>query len=218
MKYLSRISPFRGFNTWPWRVFRANPPPDNFTGIVVHSDTPPTGTFECSNPLINQLQHNIVWGQKGNFVDVPTDCPQRDERLGWTGDTQVFIRTACFNMNVATFFTKWLRDLSADQLNGSVPHVVPDVIAKTGAGELSEAGSSGAAAWGDAAVICPWTIYLCYGDTRLLAEQYESMAGWVDFVHSRADEDYIWRKDFQFGDWLDYRGQDWPFAHPRDKL
>ncbi len=183
--------------------------PDNFTGVVLHSATPTTGSFECSNPLINQLQHNIVWGQKGNFVDVPTDCPQRDERLGWTGDAQVFIRTACFNMNVATFFTKWLRDLSADQLpDGSVPFVVPDVIAKTGPGELSAADGAGAAAWGDAALICPWTLYLCYGDTRLLEDQYESMVGWVAFMRSRVGEDYIWRNDFQFGDWLDYRGQD----------
>ncbi len=112
-------------------------------------------------------------------------------------------------MNVAAFFTKWLYDLSADQLpNGSVSHVVPDVIAQIGIDELSEVRDTGAAAWGDAAVICPWTIYRCYGDTRLLEEQYESMAGWVDYIHSRADDDYIWRNDFQFGDWLDYRGQD----------
>ncbi|MFO7679536.1 MAG: glycoside hydrolase family 78 protein [Chloroflexota bacterium] len=199
---------FQGFRYVAVEGFPGELTPDNFTAVVIHSDTPPTGTFECSNTLINQLQHNIVWGQKGNFVDVPTDCPQRDERLGWTGDTQVFIRTACFNMDVATFFTKWLRDLSADQVDGSVPHVVPDVIAKTGLGELGDDRGSGAAAWGDAAVICPWTIYLCYGDTRLLEEQYESMAGWVDFLNSRADEDFIWRKDFQFGDWLDYRGED----------
>ena len=200
---------FQGFQYVAVEGFPGKLTLDNFTGIVLHSDTPPTGTFECSNPLINQLQHNIVWGQKGNFVDVPTDCPQRDERLGWTGDTQVFIRTACFNMNVAAFFTKWLRDLSADQLpNGSVPFVVPDVITKTGSGELNPPRASGAAAWSDAAVICPWTIYLCYGDTRLLEEQYTSMAGWVNFMRSRAGDDHIWRNDFQFGDWLDYRGQD----------
>jgi len=199
---------FQGFQYVAIEGFPGEPALDNFTALVLHSDTHPTGTFECSNPLINQLQHNIVWGQKGNFIDVPTDCPQRDERLGWTGDTQVFIRTACFNMDVAAFFSKWLRDLSADQLNGSVPHVVPDVIAKTGPGELGEARNTGAAAWGDAAVICPWTIYLCYGDTRLLNEQYESMVGWVEFMRRRAGDDYIWRKDFQFGDWLDYRGQD----------
>ncbi|MDX1416938.1 MAG: family 78 glycoside hydrolase catalytic domain, partial [Candidatus Promineifilaceae bacterium] len=200
---------FQGFRYVSVEGFPGEPTLENFTGIVLHSDMPQTGTFECSNPLINQLQSNIVWGQKGNFVDVPTDCPQRDERLGWTGDAQVFIRTACFNMNVAAFFTKWLRDLRVDQLSdGSVPYVVPDIIAKTGLDELSEAKGAGSAAWGDAAVICPWTIYLCYGDTHLLEEQYESMVGWVEFMRNRAGDDYIWRGDFQFGDWLDYRGMD----------
>lgn len=200
---------FQGFRYVAVEGFPGEIDPDSFTGIVVYSDIPPTGTFECSNPLINQLQHNIVWGQKGNFVDVPTDCPQRDERLGWTGDAQVFIRTACFNMNVAAFFTKWLRDLYAEQLpNGSVSFVVPDVITKTNAIELKPNPGTGAAAWGDAAVIGPWTIYLCYGDTRLMEEQYQSMAGWIAFMHSRADDDHIWRADFQFGDWLDYRGTD----------
>lgn len=200
---------FQGFRYVALEGFPGEPTLAQFTGIVLHSDMPLTGAFECSNPLINQLQHNIVWGQKGNFVDVPTDCPQRDERLGWTGDTQVFIRTACFNMNVAAFLTKWLRDLSADQLpDGSVPFVVPDVLTKMRSTEANSLSASGAAAWSDAAVICPWTIYLCYGDTRLLEEQYESMAGWVNFMRDRAGDDYIWRNDSQFGDWLDYRGQD----------
>lgn len=198
---------FQGFRYVAVEGFPGEPTLDDFTGIVLHSDTPPSGTFDCSNALINQLQHNIVWGQKGNFVDVPTDCPQRDERLGWTGDAQVFIRTACFNMNVAAFFTKWLRDLHADQLpNGSVPFVVPDVLGRGPALTLRVNTPAGSAAWGDAAVICPWTIYLCYGDTRLLAEQYPSMAGWVEYMRSQADEDYVWRKGFHFGDWLDYRG------------
>ena len=197
---------FQGFRYVAVTGFPGQPTCEHFTGIVLHSDMPSTGTFECSNPLINQLQHNIVWAQKGNFVDVPTDCPQRDERFGWTGDTQVFIRTACFNMNVAAFFTKWLQDLSADQYpDGRVSFVVPDVLSKINSEGL---GSSGAAAWSDAAIICPWTIYLCYGDSRLLAEQYESMVGWVEFMHHRADDNYIWRNDYQFGDWLDYRGQD----------
>lgn len=200
---------FQGFRYVAVEGFPGEPTLDHFTGVVLHSDMPQTGSFECSNPLINQLQHNILWGQKGNFVDVPTDCPQRDERLGWTGDTQVFIRTACFNMNVAAFFTKWLRDLCADQLpNGSVPFVVPDALTKMRSGEPNPAPATGAAAWSDAAVICPWTIYLCYGDARLLEEQYQSMAGWVHFMRERADDDYIWRKDAQFGDWLDYRGHD----------
>ena len=200
---------FQGFRYVAVEGFPGEPTLDDLTGIVLHSDTPPTGTFECSNPLINQLQHNIVWGQKGNFVDVPTDCPQRDERLGWTGDAQVFTRTACFNMHIVPFFAKWLRDLRADQLpTGSVPFVVPDVLSEPTSGGLDRFHSAGAAAWSDAAVICPWTIYLCYGDTRLLEEQYASMAGWVEYVRGRVDKDYVWRRDFQFGDWLDYRGSD----------
>jgi alpha-L-rhamnosidase len=173
---------------------------DSLTGVVVHSDITPIGHFECDDPLLNQLQHNIVWGQKGNYLDVPTDCPQRDERLGWTGDAQVFIRTGCFNMDVAGFFTKWLRDLAADQAeNGAVPHVIPDCI---GRGRPRMGG--GGAAWADASVICPWTVYLCYGDTRILEEQYESMQAWVGYMEEAAGEDRLWTTGFQFGDWLAY--------------
>jgi len=167
---------------------------DNFTGVVIHSDMERTGSFKCSDELVNQLQHNILWGQKGNFVDVPTDCPQRDERLGWTGDAQVFIRTACFNMNTALFFTKWLKDLKADQLdNGGVPYVIPHVLGED---------SHSSAAWGDAATICPWTIYLCYGDRRILEEQYESMKSWVEYIKSQGPDEYLWNTGFHFGDWL----------------
>ena len=165
---------------------------DDVTGVAIHSDMAPTGEFECSAPLLNQLQHNIQWGQKGNFVDVPTDCPQRDERLGWTGDAQVFSRTAAFNFNVAGFMTKWLRDVAADQSpEGKVPFVVPDI--------LREGGSTG---WGDAAVVVPWTMYLCYGDKRLLAEQYPSMLKWVEYGRSQLNADGIWAGGFHFGDWL----------------
>jgi alpha-L-rhamnosidase len=171
---------------------------DDLEGIVIHSDMRPSSSFETSKPLVNQLQHNILWGQKGNFLDVPTDCPQRDERLGWTGDAQVFSRTAAFNMDVAAFFTKWMKDLAADQYpSGSVPHVIPDVL-KTFDGK--EAG--GSAAWADAAVIIPWTMYLSYGDTRILEQQYPSMKRWVEFERTRSGPDYIWDGDFHFGDWL----------------
>ena len=171
--------------------------PESLTGVVVHSDMSPSGEFETSSRMINQLQHNIVWGQKGNFVDVPTDCPQRDERLGWTGDAQVFARTAAFNMDVAGFFAKWLKDVAADQYpTGSVPFVVPDVLG------TSEKPAGGSAAWADAAVIIPWTMYLSYGDKGLLEEQYPSMARWVEYQRQRAGEDYIWAGDFHFGDWL----------------
>jgi len=193
---------FMGFRYVQIEGWPGTPTAGDLTGVVVHSDIPPIGEFECNNSLVNQLQHNIVWGQKGNFVDVPTDCPQRDERLGWTGDAQVFIRTACFNRDVAAFFSKWLRDLATDQHpNGSVPFVIPDVL---GRGSLGLA--SGSAGWGDAAVICPWTIYLCYGDRDILATQYESMAGWVDFMRRQAGDRYLWTSGFHFGDWLDYRG------------
>jgi alpha-L-rhamnosidase len=167
---------------------------EDFTGVVLHTDMTSTGSFECSDKLINQLQHNIEWGLKGNFLDVPTDCPQRDERLGWTGDAQMFIRTAAYLKNVAPFFTKWNRDLAADQTpEGGVPFVIPHVLG-------AEAHSS--AAWGDAAVICPWTIYLCYGDKRILEEQYESMEAWVCYIRSQGDNEYLWNTGFHFGDWL----------------
>ncbi len=171
---------------------------ENLTGVVIHSDIRPTGRFESSNALLNQLQHNIVWGQKGNFLDVPTDCPQRDERLGWTGDAQAFARTASFNFDVAGFYTKWLKDLAADQkASGAVPHVIPNVLDRKSPNE-----SAGSAGWADAAVVVPWTVYLVYGDTRVLERQYPSMKAWVDFMARRAGTKLIWDTDFTFGDWL----------------
>lgn len=183
---------FQGFRYVCVDEFPGEPGLDSLTGIVIHSDMDPTGEFTCSDPLINQLQHNIQWGQKGNFLDVPTDCPQRDERMGWTGDAQVFARTACFNMDTASFFTKWLRDLAADQFDsGSIPHVVPDVL-----------GNGGSSAWADAGVIVPWTLYLCYGDRRILDEQYASMKAWVEYMRRNAGENFLWTRGFHYGDWL----------------
>ncbi len=176
---------------------------DSLTGIVVHSDITPIGGWESDNPMLNQLQHNIQWGQKGNFVDVPTDCPQRDERLGWTGDAQAFVRTACFNMDVAGFFTKWLRDLAVEQGDdGSVPFVIPNVMRR------GRRGGGASAAWADAATICPWTIYLCYGDTRILEEQYASMKAWVGYIEAQAGDSYLWQTGFHFGDWLSFNSPD----------
>jgi alpha-L-rhamnosidase len=190
---------FQGFRYVAVSGFPGELTPDSLTGVVIHSDMARDGSFETSNPLVNRLQHNILWGQKGNFLDVPTDCPQRDERLGWTGDAEVFCRTAAFNMDVAGFFTKWLRDLAADQYgNGAVPHVIPDVLTRPG---NPAAGSAG---WADAAVIIPWTMYLSYGDRRILEQQYDSMVRWVEYMHGRAGEDFIWDGDFHFGDWLAY--------------
>jgi alpha-L-rhamnosidase len=191
---------FQGFRYVAVAGYPGEPALDRFTGIVLHSDLPVSGRFETGSPLLNQLQHNIVWGQKGNFLDVPTDCPQRDERLGWTGDAQVFARTASFNLEVAGFFTKWLRDLGADQSPaGSVPFVVPDVLSQGGEFGRFAGGSAG---WADAAVIIPWTMYLSYGDTRILDTQYPSMKAWVEYMRRQAGEAHLWRTGFHFGDWL----------------
>jgi alpha-L-rhamnosidase len=180
-------------------------PPDSatITGIAVSSDLAQTGSLVTSDSLLNQLQRNIVWGQRSNFLDVPTDCPQRDERLGWTGDAQVFARTAAFNMDVSGFFAKWLADVAADQdPSGSVPWVIPNPL---GGDSVRFAGTAG---WSDVAVIIPWTMYLTYGDRRLLARQYPSMRAWVDYARRRAGQELIWRPGWQFGDWLALHSDD----------
>lgn len=172
---------------------------DTITGVVLHSDMSPSGIFECSDPLVNQLQHNIVWSQKGNFLDIPTDCPQRDERLGWTGDIQVFARTAAFNMEVAGFLAKWLQEVVAAQgEEGNVPPVVPRIWL-----EFTE---DGGPAWADAAVIVPWTMYICYGDQRFLQDNYLTMVKFMEFIQ-RSSPDFIrCAPEYEgwpgIGDWL----------------
>ncbi|HVZ97212.1 MAG TPA: family 78 glycoside hydrolase catalytic domain [Chitinophagaceae bacterium] len=168
--------------------------PEDFEAVTLYSNMEPTGTFSTSNALINQLQHNIQWGQRGNFLDVPTDCPQRDERLGWTGDAQAFSRTATFNFNVNDFFSKWLKDLAADQQNGVMPFVIPNVLGY----------ATSSAGWADAATIIPWNMYLAYGDKRLLSQQYESMKNYVESIR-RVAKNNLWNTGFHFGDWLFYR-------------
>jgi len=189
---------FQGFryvavSGWPGEVSA-----ENFTGVVVHSAIARTGTFESSSALLNQLEHNIIWGQKGNFLDVPTDCPQRDERLGWTGDAQVFAPTASFNFDTAAFYTKWLRDLALDQEDdGAVPFVIPNVLSHE-----TRKGAAASAGWADASLVVPWTVYQAYGDKRILEEQYPSMKAWVEYMRRQAGETYIWSNGFSFGDWL----------------
>lgn len=184
---------FHGFRFLKLEGLAAKPSLDQVTGVVIHSAMNPTGEFSCSDDLINQLQHNIQWGQKGNFLDVPTDCPQRDERLGWTGDAQVFAPTAAYNFDVAAFYTKWMKDVAADQLpDGKVPHVIPDVLK----------GGGGSTAWADAALVVPWTTFLAYGDERILKEQYPSMKAWVGFMSEQAGDDHLWIGGTHFGDWL----------------
>lgn len=190
---------FQGFRYAKVEGYPGELKPEDLTAVAVYSDMKTTGKFTSSNPLLNQLQHNIQWGQKGNFVDVPTDCPQRDERLGWTGDAQAFANTAAYNMDVSSFFTKWMKDVSADQLaNGSVPYVVPNVLNPTDAG---------AAGWADVATIIPWDMYMAYGDKGILEAQYTSMKKWVDYISSVA-KDNLWNSGSHFGDWLFYRPND----------
>lgn len=165
----------------------------NFTACALHTDMPQTGNFTSDNELVNQLQSNIQWGQRGNFLDIPTDCPQRDERLGWTGDAQVFSGTASYNFNTALFFRKWLRDMAAEtSAEWGVPHVVPNILGE----------QAGAAAWSDAATIIPWTLYQIFGDKEILAEQFPMMKAWTDYVHARVSENGLWQTGFQYGDWL----------------
>jgi alpha-L-rhamnosidase len=163
--------------------------------VVVGSDLVRTGWFASSHDLLNRFHDNVVWGMRGNFLDVPTDCPQRDERLGWTGDIQVFSPTAAFLFDSAGFLASWLADLAAEQQkDGSVPFVIPDVIRQPG---------PATAAWGDAATIVPWVLYQRTGDRDLLERQLPSMRAWVDRMAGLAGERLLWAGGFQFGDWLD---------------
>ena len=167
--------------------------PENFTAIAVHSDMKRTGWLKSGNAELNQLFSNIVWGQQGNFLDVPTDCPQRDERLGWTGDAQVFIKTASYLFDTERFFKKWLHDLAADQrASGEVGQVIPDLMPE----------GDGSTAWGDAATICPWQVYQTYGSLKVLEDQFDSMRRWVDFIGSVTKTPKLWIEHFHFGDWL----------------
>ncbi len=166
--------------------------PDDLRAIVVHSEMTRTGRFLCGNEKINQLYHNIVWGQKSNYLDIPTDCPQRDERLGWTGDTQVFCRTGAINYNVEKFFRKWMGDVALEQTpEGAVAGVVPDA-----------ASTRISAAWGDVACVVPWELYLAYGNKADLKRNLTVMKKWVDYLHSAGPAEYLWLGGMHYGDWL----------------
>lgn len=174
---------------------------------VIYNDMPLSGTFECSNTKINALQHCIQWGQRGNFISIPTDCPQRDERLGWTADAQIFLPTAAFNMDVSAFFFKWLQDLRDSQTpDGRFPHVSPDVL-----------NDGGSASWADAGVICPWELYLAYGDEKVLRDNFMAMKKWVDYQKNTARD--LIRPADGFGDWLQPNGKaPWECDCPKDLI
>ncbi|WP_157094530.1 glycoside hydrolase family 78 protein [Metabacillus litoralis] len=186
-------------------------------GKVVHSDTPETGYFETSNEMVNQLYSNITWGQRGNFLSIPTDCPQRDERLGWTGDAQIFIRTASFNMDVARFFTKYVDDMVDAQLDsGAFTDVVPDggwidfkrrkydkgeTILRDVLHPIENWLTDGNPGWGDAGVVIPWTMYQVYGDKTVLVKHYEAMSKWIAYLEANST-DFLRPNDTVYGDWL----------------
>jgi alpha-L-rhamnosidase len=180
---------------WPGELRRAD-----VTAVVYHSDLERTGWFECSDPLLARLHENVVWGMRGNFLDVPTDCPQRDERLGWTGDISVFAPTASYLYDCAGFLTSWLKDLAADQApDGAVPLFVPRVDLS---GPISV--TDPLAGWGDAAVLVPWVLYQRFGDSEVLRRQYRSMCAWVDGLTARLGAGTLFdQPPFQLGDWLD---------------
>ena len=184
---------FFGFRYIKLVAFPGEIKAEQFTAIAVNSEMKRTGYLRCSDKDLTQLFSNIFWGQKGNFLDVPTDCPQRDERLGWTGDAQVFVKTASYQFDVEKFFRKWLRDLSAHQRsNGGVGQIIPDVMPQ----------KPPSAAWGDAATIVPWQIYLTYGNIDVLADQFDSMCRWVDYIGSVTTKVHLWIGGKHFGDWL----------------
>ena len=184
---------FFGFRYIKLTDWPGTPSPEQFVAVAVHSDLQRTGWLESGSPLLNRLFSNIAWSARDNFLDIPTDCPQRDERLGWTGDAQVFIKAASYLFDTQRFFRKWLRDMAADQrADGGIPHVIPD--------HLRIQDSS--AAWADAATICPWQLYQTYGDSSVLSEQFDCMVKWVNFITSRTTTPGLWTGGGHYGDWL----------------
>lgn len=185
---------FHGFQYIEVTGYPGTPGKDAVTAIELTSATPVAGAFTCSDPMLNQLYRNICQTQRSNFIDIPTDCPQRDERLGWTGDAQVYVHAACYNNDVQAFFTKWLVDLADSQrADGQFPQVAP----------LKGAGDDGGPGWSDAGVICPWTIYYIYGDRPLLEQHYEGMKRFIAFCKNRSTAELLPPRQFHcFGDWL----------------
>ena len=187
---------FHGFQYVEVTGFPGKPDKDAITGIVLHSDTPLTSGFECSDPVLNRLFKNIVWTQRANFLDLPTDCPQRDERFGWTGDAQIYVRTATYNADVAAFYTKWLRELMESQRpSGTFPGYAPYPF---------QHGWDFGTAWCDAGVICPWTIWQAYGDTRIIERCWPYMVKFLDWRKSTSQDFLGINHGNDWGDWLSF--------------
>ncbi len=193
---------YHGFRYVQVSGLKNKPAQTDLIGKVIHTDEPLVGKFECSNELINRINKNIIWGQRGNFFAVPTDCPQRDERLGWTGDLALFMPTAAYLFDVKDFLRDWLRDLRAEQANGgTVPWTVPDLLKFLDSGPVPINATT--AIWGDAAVWIPWTLWQAYGEVKVLEEQWSSIRAHVRAVERLLSPDGVWDAGYQFGDWLD---------------
>lgn len=186
---------FHGFQYIEVKGYPGKPDLDSITGLVQHTDLPVISTFACSDPMLNKLYQNVLWTQRANHFEIPTDCPQRDERMGWTGDAQAYVRTATYNADISAFYTKWLRDLNDDQWpTGAYPNYAP--LPYTRPNEFQAAG------WMDAGVICPWTIWQVYGDTHVLREHWEKMTKFMAFRASRDPQLQGSSDDAAYGDWL----------------
>ncbi|MBD3346402.1 MAG: Bacterial alpha-L-rhamnosidase [Chitinivibrionales bacterium] len=200
---------YHGFRYVEITGLSSKPGPDFITGCAFHSAAPETGTFECSEPLLNKLMTAIQWTQRDNMHSTPTDCPQRDERLGWGGDASVFSQTACFNMNMARFYTKWAGDCRDAQTDdGRFSDFSPNHL-------ISYKRFSGAPGWADGSHITPWRVYENYGDRRIIREHYESSKKWIEFIRSH-NPDLIWRncRGVDYGDWLSsqtYKPENYPW-------
>ena len=199
---------FCGFRYARIDEFPGEPDKDAFTAIAVYSDLKLTGQVRCSDPMLNRFISNVTWSQKDNFLDIPTDCPQRDERLGWTGDAQIFVKAAAYNYDVERFFDKWLGCLRADQLeDGYVGHMIPDTWHFEGA----------IAGWADAAVICPWEIYLAYGNPKILKKQFHCMKKYIDYITNHTQKENLWVGCMQYGDWYAPDREEGTNSGPSDK-
>lgn len=194
---------FYGFRYLRVDAFPGEVVPQAFTAVVVHSEMARTGWIETGDALVNRLCENVIWGQKSNYLDVPTDCPQRDERYGWTGDAQVFVKAASYNYDVERFFVKWLGDMRiAQDADGRIPDIIPNRFD----------GRHESAAWGDASTVCPWQIYMSYGDVSVLEDNFEMMRGWVDYITRTTTVPYRWKKAKAGGHYADWLGLDAPYG------
>lgn len=200
--YCSRFS-FQGFRYIRVEEYPGEVRKEDFTALVIHSSMDRTLEFQCSDELLNRLHSNILWGWKGNSLDVPTDCPQRDERLGWTGDAQVFIPTASYLMDVRSFFRKWIKDMVSEQNEqGGIPHVVPDVITPLSHMDKYFQNPHSSTGWADAVTVCPWTLFKRYGDREILEQAYPAVKKWIAYMEREAEDGLLWKSGMHFGDWL----------------